>query len=325
MSLSDTDRESLLALAERGALSRGQLDRASRIVPLAPSGEAWLAAADRTLAVAGALLLAAGLIFFFAYNWDALHRFTKLGLAGAALTACVGTAFATTPFGTAWRATLLAASLATGALLALIGQTYQTGADIWELFAAWAALMTPFALLARSSACWSLWLLVTNAALLRGLSQSAWLLFLGALDRPGALFAIAGMNAAVLLAFEFAGSALLALPRRHLQRLAGVGVLTPLAIGACIGWWNDDFLVLDAAFVAVAALSLQVYRVKRLDIPLLAATVFSAIAVAAAGLGRLLGDAADFLAINAVAAFIIASTAFAGVWLKRLYQEGRVK
>ncbi|HJV25508.1 MAG TPA: DUF2157 domain-containing protein [Aromatoleum sp.] len=323
MSLPDADRESLLALAESGALSRAQLDAAARLLPLAPSGESWLRAADRTLAVAGALLLAAGLIFFFAYNWDTLHRFAKLGLAGTALFACVAVAFVTAPFGTAWRAALLAASIATGALLALIGQIYQTGADVWELFAAWAALMMPFALLARSSACWVLWLTIANAALLRGLSQSAWLHFFGALDRPGALFAIAALNALVLIAFEVAGAALLAHPHRHVMRLAGVGVLAPLAIGACLGWWERDFVPLILAFLATAALSLRCYLGVRRDVPLLAATAFSGIAVASAALTRLLEHGSDFLSINLIAGFVIASTAFAGVWLKRLYQEGK--
>ena len=64
--------------------------------------------------------------------------------------------------------------MATGAVLALVGQTYQTGADVWELFAAWAALMLPFAWLSRSTASWVLWLGVANLALMRALSQSVW-------------------------------------------------------------------------------------------------------------------------------------------------------
>ena len=46
----------------------------------------------------------------------------------------------------AGKAALLAAALLTGGLLALIGQTYQTGADTFELFATWAALILPWVL-----------------------------------------------------------------------------------------------------------------------------------------------------------------------------------
>ena len=48
--------------------------------------------------------------------------------------------------GRAGKAALLAASLFVGALLALIGQIYQTGADTFEMFAAWAALILPWVL-----------------------------------------------------------------------------------------------------------------------------------------------------------------------------------
>lgn len=51
-------------------------------------------------------------------------------------------------------------SLWIGSLLALVGQTYQTGADIWELFAPWAALITPLA--GRSGAVWGLWAVLLN-------------------------------------------------------------------------------------------------------------------------------------------------------------------
>lgn len=323
MSWKQTDRGTLLTLAESGTLSPRQLELAAAIVPLSPSRTEWQDAADHVLAIAGALLLAAGLIFFFAYNWDDLHRFAKFGMALAALAACVGVALARAPFGTVYRAALLAACLATGALLALIGQTYQTGADVWELFVAWAALMTPFALLSRSSGCWGLWLVVANAGLLRGLSESAWLHVIGALDRPASLVAIAALNALVLLTFEIFGATLLAAPRRHVHRLAGLGVLTPLAFGACIGWWETDFLAVTFAFIAIAASFARAYLTRRRDVPMLALTVFAAIAVTSAALVRVLPQGADFVAINLVAVFVIASTAFAGVWLTRLHKEGR--
>jgi uncharacterized membrane protein len=55
--------------------------------------------------------------------------------------------------------------LLTGALLALFGQTYQTGADIFELFFVWAALAFPFALASASAATWMAWWVVLNVAM----------------------------------------------------------------------------------------------------------------------------------------------------------------
>ena len=54
-------------------------------------------------------------------------------------------------------ALLVLAGLFLGALLALLGQIYQTGADTWELFAWWALLLLPWALAGASQALWLLW------------------------------------------------------------------------------------------------------------------------------------------------------------------------
>jgi len=53
--------------------------------------------------------------------------------------------------------------LATGALFAYFGQTYQTGADPWQLFALWAALTLPLCLALRSDVLWTPWVLVAMA------------------------------------------------------------------------------------------------------------------------------------------------------------------
>jgi hypothetical protein len=54
----------------------------------------------------------------------------------------------------------LLALLAIGGLFAYFGQTYQTGADPWQLFAVWAALALPLCIAARSDVLWAPWALV---------------------------------------------------------------------------------------------------------------------------------------------------------------------
>ena len=44
---------------------------------------------------------------------------------------------------------LTIAVLSVGALMALFGQTYQTGADPWQLFFNWAVVIIPFVLISR--------------------------------------------------------------------------------------------------------------------------------------------------------------------------------
>lgn len=325
----------LFKLAEAGSLTSKELARAAQLAPLRPSSEAWLLAADRLLAFAGALLLGAAVVFFFAYNWAELHRFAKFGLATAGLAGCVGVALFSQPFGTVYRAALLGACIMTGALLALVGQTYQTGADIWELFLAWTLLMLPFALLARSSASWALWLVVANVALVRGLAQARWSVAFGDWFGPAAILLVAGLNLAALLLFEVLGERLLSVPRRHLPRLAVAGMLAPLIPGAMIGWWGGELATVTLVFFVVAAVGFKAYLNLRRDVLALALVAFSLIAVITAGLYRAFDALARLGAVESaffqlvitvtyplIALFLIGGSVVAARWLLQLHREG---
>lgn len=119
-----------------------------------PAVRRWLWPA---VAVTGAALGGLGLILWLAANWDTLGRAGRFGLLQALVLA-----FAV---GAALRPRLapplaLMALLATGGLFAYFGQTYQTGADPWQLFAVWAVLTLPLCLGVRSDVVWAPWALV---------------------------------------------------------------------------------------------------------------------------------------------------------------------
>ncbi|MEG1052643.1 MAG: DUF2157 domain-containing protein, partial [Janthinobacterium sp.] len=98
-----------------------------------------------------------GLIFWVAANWEDLGRMGRFALLqGVLAAACVG-AFAVPK---ARVPLLLVAVLAIGGLFAYFGQTYQTGADPWQLFALWAVLALPLCLVARSDVLWTPWMLI---------------------------------------------------------------------------------------------------------------------------------------------------------------------
>jgi uncharacterized membrane protein len=115
----------------------------------------------RGVAVLGAALVGLGVIFWIAANWDSLGRFGRFALLqGVLLAMCagaIGRPAARAPLG-------LIALLAIGGLFAYFGQTYQTGADPWQLFALWAALALPLCLGARSDVLWTPWSLVATTA-----------------------------------------------------------------------------------------------------------------------------------------------------------------
>jgi uncharacterized membrane protein len=119
-----------------------------------PALAAWL---PRGVAVLAAALGGLGLVFWIAANWQTLGRFGRFALLEAfVLAMCAGALWrpaARAPLG-------LLALLAIGGLFAYFGQTYQTGADPWQLFAVWAVLALPLCIAARSDVLWAPWTLV---------------------------------------------------------------------------------------------------------------------------------------------------------------------
>jgi uncharacterized membrane-anchored protein len=116
----------------------------------------------RALPVLAAAFAGFGIVMGVAANWDTFGKFGRFGLV-AAVVAMAALAGGLTP---RWRpAASLVGVLGIGALLALFGQTYQTGADPWQLFALWAALALPWVIAARHDAVWSVWVVVAFAAL----------------------------------------------------------------------------------------------------------------------------------------------------------------
>lgn len=120
-------------------------------------------------AIAGGALLGLGMIFFVAANWAGLGRFGRLGLVEAfVLLPAAGMAWRPD-----WKVPLgLLSFLAIGGLFASIGQTYQTGADPWQLFALWATLAIPLCLATRTDVLWLPWVITVTTAITLGTSAN---------------------------------------------------------------------------------------------------------------------------------------------------------
>jgi uncharacterized membrane protein len=124
----------------------------------------WSLWAHRALLALGAAHVLSGIIFFFAYNWAEMLPIAKFAVIEVSL---VMTAVGAIIVGTrklVGQALLVAASVLVGVLLAVIGQVYQTGADAFELFVAWALLILPWTVVSRSAAQWFTWLAVAYTA-----------------------------------------------------------------------------------------------------------------------------------------------------------------
>lgn len=150
------------AVYHEGKFSGDAFRTAMILLSRRPDRPEWAHALRLFLLFAGIGLLVTGVIFFFAYNWAAMHRFAKLGVLEAGIAGAALFAWFRGLDDLVGKSMLLVASLLIGPLLAVYGQIYQTGADPYELFLGWALLAMGWVLLARLSALWIVWLLIVN-------------------------------------------------------------------------------------------------------------------------------------------------------------------
>jgi uncharacterized membrane protein len=148
--------ERLRLLAREGLLDGQALERAFTLTGLIPDGAGWRRFVDVVLLLLGAAFTLSGVIFFFAYNWADMHRFVKFGLIEALMIALVGVAFYQGLERLVGKVSLLGAAVLVGALLAVFGQVYQSGADSYTLFYTWVLLIVGWVLIGRFVPLWGL-------------------------------------------------------------------------------------------------------------------------------------------------------------------------
>ena len=316
-------RGTLLDWMEAGALPRERLEPALRISGTIPGVGAWRAFLETLFLWLGAASLAASIVFFVAANWQTLGRFPKFGMVEAALVAAIAIAV--------WRgldtlpgkAALVVAALLAGALLALVGQVYQTGADTFELFAAWAVAIIAWVLVARQPALWMLWVAILNCAVVFYYQivpgRSFWMVF-----GPRTVFlASFALNAVALLAWEYAAArGITGFTARWAPRVlafaSGVAI-TVVAVLAILdfrdgGGWH---LVIYALWIGTM---FWAYRVRRIDLFILSGGVLSAIVVAAAAIARVFEHGGSG-AVLMVAIIVIAGASVGAWWLRGVAAE----
>src|SRR5690606_18255651 len=137
----------------------------------------WRNFLSRGLLGLGVSFTLAGIFFFFAYNWDELHRFVKLGLLQGLLLALLLGLLLGKPGPLVKKTLLTAAALLVGALYAVHGQVYQSGADAFELFLAWTLMIALWTLAANFAPLWLLQIALINTTLIlyAGQGGPAWL------------------------------------------------------------------------------------------------------------------------------------------------------
>lgn len=289
---------------------------------------AWRQFLARSTLWLGVLLLGSAAICWVAANWQDMTKIQRFaGTQGLLALSALAAAWA----GLRLRGTpgvrrsipgalLALAGILLGALLALLGQTYQTGADTWELFAWWAVLLLPWALVASSQAVWLLWVLVSNVALALWLGERAfnWWLLLG--GPQVASLIVAAWNLILLLGWELAAR------RWRASTLIGPRLLAALVIGVLVtALMFGDFIMrgLGAtnglAWLAVTLGLGFYYQRGRRDLIILAMLAAGVICVSLRMVGEwLLRLEPGVWAALPLAALLMAEAVWAARWLRGL-------
>lgn len=318
-----TKRKQLIALIEQGAIPHERIDQAITVAGIHPHGRAWRSFGDKLLLVLGALALAFSVLFLVAYNWAVIGRFARFGLVELAILLAV---FAWLKLGTdrlAGKVSLLVAVILVGVLLALFGQTYQTGADPWQLFFSWSLLILPWAMAGRFAAIWVVWVLLLNLSIVLYHQAFQGVLPILFSSQAGMLWLLFLLNTIALASWEILAPARSWLDERWAVRLLAVGS------GVAITW-----LVMHAIFAAGETTPLYglawlawlgglylVYRKRRPDLFMLAGGCLSAIVVVVSLVVEyvLLDETAGGFLLLAL--LVIGLGGASAVWLRQVHCE----
>ncbi len=323
-------RDMLVHWVETGALPADGLPRALAIAGVTPSPAQWQRFLVRACAWLGMALLASAAVCFIAANWQALGRFAKLALVEGALVLALLVAVWQGLDNLVARIALFAAAVLMGVLLALVGQIYQTGADTWQLFAAWAAAITAWAVLGRQHALWLLWLAVLNVAVVlyfhtsvaRGLEAVEFLFT----PRP-AWWWVFALNAAVLVAWEAAAARWPAWGAqrwapRVVATVAGAIVTTIVGIDV-LGFGRTHLTWSWLPYVLWIGALYWAFRVRTRDLYMLSGMVLSLIVVSALLVGPRLSGSGIGLGFLGTGLLILGCAAAGSYWLRAVGAEER--
>lgn len=317
-------RSLIIHWADQGSIKRDALKAAFHAAGIFPGTRAWREFIDKLFLSLGVLSLAFAVLFFIAYNWDQIGRFAKFGLVQGLIILSVLAYWYLGADKLSAKLTLLGSSILLGVLLALYGQTYQTGADPWQLFFNWALLILPWAVVGRFAAIWVVWVVLANLSITLYYDARFGLFTLWAEPLEQMYWIIIAFNTAVWASWEYLARSFQWLDERWAIRIVALfagGALTWLAVAVVVG--HRD---ISAAPVLVYLLGLgalyYIYRRRIRDLFMLAAGCLSAIVFVTTFFakaileGRHTSDGFLLLAL-----IVLAMGAGSAYWLRNVQRE----
>lgn len=321
-----TTRSQLIELIEQGAIPEEKICDALKATKVLPDGKSWSTFINNLLLWLGGLALVSAVLFFIAYNWSEIGRFGKFGMMEGFIVLAIVAYCRLGDHSTASKVSLLVATICLGVLMALYGQTYQTGADPWQLFFNWALLMLPWAIIGRCPAIWIFWVVLMNTSIVLYHQTFRGIFWFMLGSETGMLWLIFIFNTLLLAVWEFLEESWRWLSERWAIRFLAVGSGVPLTwlVLHTIFDRNDGRFLPGLAWVIWLASMYFIYRKTKPDLFMLAGCCLSVITVVVSFLGKHMlkdGDPGGFLFIALV---VIGMGAGAAFWLKNIHQEGQL-
>ena len=318
-------RRQIIEIIEQGAIPAKKIDAALTAVKVVPDGKSWRTFIDNLLLWLGGLALAFGVLFFIAYNWKDIGHFAKFGLVEGCIILAIIAYCMLGKESTASKVSLLIATICLGVLLALYGQTYQTGADPWQLFFNWALLMLPWALIGRFPAIWIVWVVLINTSIVLYYQTFQGIFWFIPKSQTGVLWLTFIFNTLALVVWELFKNKWCWLSQRWAIRLLAIGSGVPVSmlILETIFSHNDGSPISVLVWVLWLASMLFVYRKIIPDLFMLAGCCLSAVTVTVSFLGKHILENESAGGFLFLALIVIGMGAGAAFWLKNVHQENQ--
>ncbi|MFZ4261895.1 DUF2157 domain-containing protein [Sphingobacterium sp. HJSM2_6] len=130
-----------------------------------PDRNSWIKTLQLSSLILALGFMILGIVFFFAFNWDYMHKFSKLGIIQLLLLGGVGFIFLPKIPALYKKIALLLCSVLVGVLFAVFGQIYQTGANAYDFFLAWTILVSLWVFSSSFSPTWILYFALINISI----------------------------------------------------------------------------------------------------------------------------------------------------------------
>ncbi|MDH6251047.1 putative membrane protein [Chryseobacterium sp. H1D6B] len=159
--MKNLQREDIQIISRHSSVSEQAIEKALK-ENVYNDKETWQKFLRLFLITLGIGFTTAGVIFFFAYNWSDLNKFVKLGLIEVLIIAATILVLLPKIKNGTKNIILTGSSFLAGALFAVFGQVYQTGADAYDFFLAWTLFITLWVIVSNFAPLWLLYIVLIN-------------------------------------------------------------------------------------------------------------------------------------------------------------------